>query len=509
MVTDYQVRYVMRTSPALILIALWLAGCAAARSDTSDSAAGGGHAVEVTTSADVETGALLLALARRQAPLQQPLREQALDYFAAFADHPAVEATAAFYATLGITGPLEIALRAKPSEGEAPPPAWPESLVRQVGDGDVEVGNRQLDEFARLMAAFYRDAGVADFLEKHRQRYALAEQEVRALVPGSDVIPAMEQYYGERPASYAVVPSLLWSGYSNGGFLLDAPTAEGGALVYVVAPYVAVSDSVFAAGQKAGFFDPDAEADDPGLFQRALSELVVHEFGHSFVTPYLMAPAVTAELGRYEHLLVPIQGRMASQAYHSWWSVANEHAVRLGEIRIALAMGDTTRAERLRKKHISSRAFVYLPILERSAVAYEEERDRYPKFGAYVPELIRAFQQADTSAAYAALGLGPPRRVTFRVTAPAVASGDTVYVAGGVQALGGWAPDGLALRYDGEAWVRTVRLREGMPVEYKFTRGTWETEATDVAGDVLPNATLVVRRDTTVLLHVERWKDGQ
>lgn len=78
----------MRMSASLILIALWLAGCIAARSDTSNSAVGGERAIEVATSADVEMGALLLALARRQAPLQQPLREQALDYFAPFAGHP-------------------------------------------------------------------------------------------------------------------------------------------------------------------------------------------------------------------------------------------------------------------------------------------------------------------------------------------------------------------------------------------------------------------------------------
>ncbi|WP_428268731.1 glycoside hydrolase family 97 catalytic domain-containing protein [Haliangium sp.] len=67
--------------------------------------------------------------------------------------------------------------------------------------------------------------------------------------------------------------------------------------------------------------------------------------------------------------------------------------------------------------------------------------------------------------------------VTFRVRAPVgTPAGDMLFVPGSIDALGPWDPGHLSMTSaGGEVWEVTVAIPEGAAVQYKYTRGSWET----------------------------------
>ena len=93
-----------------------------------------------------------------------------------------------------------------------------------------------------------------------------------------------------------------------------------------------------------------------------------------------------------------------------------------------------------------------------------------------------------------------PSAATHRVVieAEVPAGAPAVYLAGSLDALGPWAPDGL--RMDGDGTVRTaaIALPAGTVFEYKFTLGAWEREALGPSGMILGNHRLIADAPKTV-----------
>lgn len=90
---------------------------------------------------------------------------------------------------------------------------------------------------------------------------------------------------------------------------------------------------------------------------------------------------------------------------------------------------------------------------------------------------------------------GQPNRivpfVTFNVTVPDYTPG-TVYVIGSEDELGAWAGTGVALtQVDATHWTKSIYIPAAATLEFKFTRGSWETVMKDADGNTeLGNLTL-------------------
>jgi enterochelin esterase-like enzyme len=92
---------------------------------------------------------------------------------------------------------------------------------------------------------------------------------------------------------------------------------------------------------------------------------------------------------------------------------------------------------------------------------------------------------------------------------PSTPPGDTLYVAGSDSALGNWNPRGKALvRESDSVWSLRTMFAAGTEIEFKITRGSWETEALYTPGVVPPNTVLTVTRDTVVTLRPVEWADS-
>ncbi len=101
-------------------------------------------------------------------------------------------------------------------------------------------------------------------------------------------------------------------------------------------------------------------------------------------------------------------------------------------------------------------------------------------------------------------------RITFVVTAPAGTPGDaTLWIAGNAAELGGWNPSGLRLARAADGTHRaTVEVAPGAALEFKVTRGSWETVEKGAGGEELSNRTHAAAGDDTLAIAVARWRDA-
>jgi glycosidase len=111
----------------------------------------------------------------------------------------------------------------------------------------------------------------------------------------------------------------------------------------------------------------------------------------------------------------------------------------------------------------------------------------------YVTALDDSFNESDPSNTVTAAAVDVPIDVTFRVTVPDFSTG-TVYIVGNQPEWGPWNP-GLApmTEVSPGIWETTFTFLSGTALEYKYTRGSWETVEKQANGtDEVNNRPLTV-----------------
>ncbi len=101
--------------------------------------------------------------------------------------------------------------------------------------------------------------------------------------------------------------------------------------------------------------------------------------------------------------------------------------------------------------------------------------------------------------------------LTIKVIAPLSTPTDArLVVVGGDSLWGEWNPaSGILLTRDGDAvWSITRSVPRGYNLEFKVTRGSWDTEALYEPGRRPPNSSVVVHEDTVLTLRPIGWADS-
>lgn len=124
--------------------------------------------------------------------------------------------------------------------------------------------------------------------------------------------------------------------------------------------------------------------DDEEIFINVL----VHEISHTYVNP------LTAQEGEIldetESLYEPLEKIMSNQAYTNWETTVNEHIVRANTaIMLRDILGETAYKNALARDR--ERGFEYIDQVVESVSHYTENRDEYPTFQDYHPELMKVF----------------------------------------------------------------------------------------------------------------------
>src|SRR5215203_3772866 len=109
--------------------------------------------------------------------------------------------------------------------------------------------------------------------------------------------------------------------------------------------------------------------------------------------------------------------------------------------------------------------------------------------------------------AQAAWGLAAT--VEFRVTVPASTPVTSkIFLSGSTKSLGEWNGAGLELkRNDSGIYVGTASLPEDQAVEFKVTRGSWQTVEKQTDGSERENRKLTPKSDETIKIKVQAWAD--
>jgi hypothetical protein len=125
---------------------------------------------------------------------------------------------------------------------------------------------------------------------------------------------------------------------------------------------------------------------------------VVHEFGHSYCNP--LVDKHMKDFRSFGRKYFPrVEKQMKGQAYGSWQTMMRESLVRACEVRYAMANDGREQAERRANYHIS-RGFHWTKELSKLLGQYETQRDKYQTLDAFMPKIVKLFQNYD----------GPPKK---------------------------------------------------------------------------------------------------
>jgi predicted alpha/beta superfamily hydrolase len=99
--------------------------------------------------------------------------------------------------------------------------------------------------------------------------------------------------------------------------------------------------------------------------------------------------------------------------------------------------------------------------------------------------------------------------ITINVIAPSSTPDDAqLYISGNYPVAGDWNPRLIKLeKKDKSVWSINLQLPVGFEFEYKITRGSWNSQAIYIDGEIPPNNKTTVIADTTITLQPMDWGD--
>lgn len=120
--------------------------------------------------------------------------------------------------------------------------------------------------------------------------------------------------------------------------------------------------------------------------------------------------------------------------------------------------------------------YVRLAVLDASAVSYTDDNViTGSTYQYYLLAYDTSFNRSDPSNVVEATAETLYVSVTFRVGVPAYTPG-VVYIAGDIPEFGPWNPGLVAMTETApNVWEYTLDILDGTQLQYKFTRGSWET----------------------------------
>lgn len=101
-------------------------------------------------------------------------------------------------------------------------------------------------------------------------------------------------------------------------------------------------------------------------------------------------------------------------------------------------------------------------------------------------------------------------KIKFRVISKNLPNPTNIFISGNDEKLGNWDSGFILLEQTSDStWERLFKFKVGSVLEFKFTKGSWKTEALDEFGNIPPNYALDVENDTILTFFISEWNNGQ
>lgn len=98
-------------------------------------------------------------------------------------------------------------------------------------------------------------------------------------------------------------------------------------------------------------------------------------------------------------------------------------------------------------------------------------------------------------------------KITIRLFSNSIDSSEHVYITGNQNELGNWQPDKVELQKYYGYWQKIFEFPSNVTIQFKFTKGSWLSEALDENNLVPENFSLTVKNDTSLTFTINNWKD--
>jgi len=299
------------------------------------------------------------------------------EHFSGHRDHPAVKMAEKLRETRGVSYDAVMGMAVHIEDinscGEIVPfDSKPETL-------DSRWRIDEAREFLGNCRDFVKETDFTAFLAKNQSQYDTATARLQQLIDAEANLAWFDEFFGARDdVDFNLVISIL-NGPGNYGC---RARIEGRTKIY----------SVLGAWRVdwLGWGNP--------TFGPGVVSTVVHEFGHSYCNP--LVDKYMKDFSSFGEKYFPrIEKQMKGQAYASWQTMMRESLVRACEVRYAMANDGREKAEQIANYHIS-RGFHWTKELSELLGQYEEQRDKYQALDAFMPEVVKLFQNYD----------GPPEK---------------------------------------------------------------------------------------------------
>lgn len=99
-------------------------------------------------------------------------------------------------------------------------------------------------------------------------------------------------------------------------------------------------------------------------------------------------------------------------------------------------------------------------------------------------------------------------KIKLEVITPTLDDSSIVYVAGNIEPLGFWRADKIQMKkISKEKWIYEFTANKNEQIEFKFTKGNWQTEALENDLSIPRNNILIPIKDTTFTKTIINWRD--
>ena len=302
-------------------------------------------------------------------------KNDVLDYFSKYKDHPAVELLKEYNSKgFNYHRPIYFILCCNYNKGLL---SFEEELYNKQDQVSIFFKDRNgIDDFIQQLNDFISVSKFDKFFDSNKNRYAKYISDYEKVVNIVDIKKGLEQYYGIEQKSYNVVlvPLIMAGGYG-----ISIKNEEKLDSIYCIMGPMYIKNNTLL------FYMEDL----PKYTE-------YHEFSHSFINPLVFKNVDgTYKNQRLVKLFEKVQDDMKNQGYESVDGFLDELIVRSVVARLI----NKYEGEDYYRKVIEfekERGFIYIEEVCDSLENYEKNRDKYPTFESYYGEIIKCLSNIET-----------------------------------------------------------------------------------------------------------------
>lgn len=230
-------------------------------------------------------------------------------------------------------------------------------------------GEKQLMEFVKALRDFAVKSNFMRFYKDHHETYKTFVDNAKKNFADADPVQLVENYFGTQKGSYTLILAPL----TIGDYGLKVEDQSGNVDIYSIMGSIEIIKDI------------------PQIGEPKVAQLYLwHEFSHSFANP--STHKFMDQFNLYSSLFNPIKEAMKKNAYGDWESCIDEHIVRAVTFRLLKKIFDEKSALKEMDSEVK-KGFVYVPALFEKLEYYETNRDKFPTFEDFLPEIINIFKE--------------------------------------------------------------------------------------------------------------------